>query len=82
MAVPRHLEEAAQRLEDAAVRIEEARASPHNMDTLRSWLEALTDYAEALSDLHRFTNESVHEKLHELSARLRTEHSAASLISD
>lgn len=70
MPVPKHLDEAASRLEGAAIRIERARSAPTSLDSLREWLEAITEYADALSDLHRFTNESVHEKLHELAARL------------
>jgi len=73
MSVPRHLEEASTRLEGAAARIEQARAAPTSLETLREWLDAVTAYAEALSDIHRFTNESVHEKLHELASRLKIE---------
>jgi hypothetical protein len=74
MSVPQQLEKAATRLEEAASRIEIARASPQGPETLYEWLDALTAYVEALSDMHRFTNESIHEKLHELAARLRVEH--------
>lgn len=70
MTIPKHLEEAVSRLEDASARIEQARAAPTTLETLRDWLEAVTAYAEALSDVHRFTNESVHEKLHALATRL------------
>jgi hypothetical protein len=73
MSVPRHLDEAAERLEAASARIERARGAPRSQETLAQWLEAVTDYAEALSDLHRFTNESVHEKLQSLARQLRTE---------
>lgn len=73
MPIPKHLDEAAGRLEGAAVRIERARAEPTSLESLREWLDAVTEYAEALSELHRFTNESVHEKLHELAARLNVE---------
>jgi hypothetical protein len=73
MSVPDHVTEAASRIELAEARIEQARAKAPTMETLREWLEALTAYTEALSDLHRFTNESVHEKLHELAARVGLE---------
>ena len=33
------------------------------------WLEALTDYCLALSEVQSYHNESVHEKLHELAGR-------------
>ena len=73
MSLPEHLAEAASRLELAAARIEQARAAPPSLETVREWLDALTAYTEALSDLHRFTNESVHEKLHEVAARVGLE---------
>lgn len=71
MAVPKHLEEAVTRLEMAAERIDLARAAPLSLESQREWLEALTDFVQALGEIHEFTNESVHEKLHELAGRLR-----------
>ena len=68
MAVSRHLGEAAERLEEARARIELARAGDGGLT--RQWLEAVTDYLFALSDIQRFANESVHEKLHELGAHV------------
>ncbi|HEX8825683.1 MAG TPA: hypothetical protein VF794_37585 [Archangium sp.] len=70
MALPRHVDEAADKLHEAFARIEEARAKPPSPESLHEWLAALTDYAEALMDLHEFTNESVHEKLHVLAGLL------------
>ncbi|MHB8872207.1 MAG: hypothetical protein ACYC8T_00835 [Myxococcaceae bacterium] len=70
MALPKHLDEATARLERASERIERARAKPSTPETQREWLEALTDFTLALSDIHQFTNESVHEKLHELAGRV------------
>lgn len=70
MPVPRHLEEAAKRLEEASARIREARASTEAQGPYREWLEALTDYTDALSEVQRFANESVHEKLRRLAAQL------------
>src|ERR1044071_134301 len=64
MALPKHVDDAADRLHEAFARIEAARAAPTSTESLREWLTALTDYAQALMDLHEFTNESVHEKLH------------------
>lgn len=68
MPVPRLLAEAASRMEAASRRIEEARGGRAN--TEREWLEALTDLVLATADVQRFSNESVHEKLHELAARI------------
>ena len=73
MATPEHLREAASRAEDAMRRIEMARESAFTPETSRVWLLALTDYVSALTDLHRFTNESIHEKLHELARHLRVD---------
>jgi hypothetical protein len=70
MALPRHVDDAADRLHEAFARIEAARAGPTTPESLREWLNALTDYAQALMDLHEFTNESVHEKLHVLAGLL------------
>ncbi len=70
MALPRHVDDAADRLHEAFARIEAARAGPSTPENLREWLSALTDYAQALMDLHEFTNESVHEKLHVLAGML------------
>lgn len=70
MPVPKHLEEAASRAEAAEARIRELRSGPTTQEKLEQWLAALTDYVVALSDVHRFTNESVHEKLHDLAGRM------------
>lgn len=75
MTVPKHLEEAAHRLEDASERVELARVGPQTDENLRGWLDALTDYVQALAEIHEYTNESIHEKLHELARRLRLEES-------
>ncbi len=66
MPVPKHLESAAARLKEAEFRIDEARRAPDSSDNQRRWLEALTDYCTALSEIQAYNNESVHEKLHEL----------------
>ena len=70
MPVPRLLDEAASRMETASRRVEEARARRASAKREREWLEALTDFVVALADVQRFSNESVHEKLHELAARI------------
>ena len=70
MAVPKHLDEAASRLKEAWLRIETARESAESLDSLKEWLAALTDYAEALKDIHEYSNESIHEKLHQLSRQV------------
>jgi hypothetical protein len=69
MTLAKHLEDATARLREASVRIDEARALPANADSVRRWLEALTDFCAALADIQTYANESVHEKLHELAAR-------------
>ncbi|MFZ5876711.1 MAG: hypothetical protein ACOYXU_09910 [Nitrospirota bacterium] len=70
MPIPGHLEEAAARLSEASWRIDQAKAKPFNAETEREWLSALTDYSLALSDIQRFNNESIHEKLHALTGRV------------
>ncbi|HVO26876.1 MAG TPA: hypothetical protein VMW56_24970 [Candidatus Margulisiibacteriota bacterium] len=70
MPVPKHLDEAAARLKAASVRIDEARGKPASIDVLQEWLAALTDFCLALSEVQSFSNESVHEKLHELAGRV------------
>lgn len=72
MALPKHLEEAADRLEDAQLRIEAAQGRSRSLESLGDWLAALTDFSTALADVQRYANESIHEKLHEIGARLGT----------
>jgi len=69
MTVPKHLDEAAARMKEATFRIEAARQGPVTCENQKIWLEALTDYCLALSEVQAFCNESVHEKLHELAGR-------------
>jgi hypothetical protein len=71
MTLPKHLEEAAARLEEASWRIDQARKKPFSLESQQEWLNALTDYSFALSEIQQLTNESVHEKLHELAGRVR-----------
>ena len=73
LAVPEHLKEAAQRLEAAAYRIDQAREQPLTPESQREWLEGLTEFCLALSDVQEFSNESIHEKLHELAGTLGPE---------
>jgi hypothetical protein len=70
MAVPKHLEEAAARLKDASLRISQVRDLPFTAENQKAWLEALSDFCVALSDIQSYNNESVHEKLHELAGRI------------
>ena len=70
MTVPKHLEEAAARLKDASLRIAAVRELPFTAENQRAWLEALSDFCVALSDIQTYNNESVHEKLHELAGRI------------
>lgn len=70
MALPQHVDEAANRLKAAAARIEDARGRAVTVENLRNWLGALTDFTQALSDVNSFNNESIHEKLHALADRM------------
>ena len=70
MSLPKHLEDAVARLKEALFRIEQARAKPLTLENQRDWLNALTDFSLALSDIHEYNNESIHEKLHEIAGRL------------
>ena len=69
MTLSKHLEEAVARLKEASWKIDEARAKPPTLENLQAWLNALTDYTMAVTDIHELTNESIHEKLHQLAAR-------------
>ena len=73
MALPKHLEEAAERLKEASFRIDEARAKPLGPESLGEWLAALTEYALALAEIQQYNNESIHEKLHALAGRVGLE---------
>jgi len=70
MTVPKHLEDAVAKLKEAEFRIDEARRGPVTCENQKVWLEALTDYCLALSEVQAYNNESVHEKLHELAGRV------------
>jgi hypothetical protein len=70
MAIPEHLDEAADRLKEAAYRLDEARAKSASVESLREWLDALTTYAIALGDIHQATNESIHERLNKITWKL------------
>ncbi len=69
MSVAKHLEDAVTRLKTASYRIDQAREKPVTPESHKEWLEALTDFTLALSEIQQYNNESVHEKLHELAAR-------------
>jgi len=69
MTLPKHLNEAVARLEEAARRIDQAREKKVTTETLYEWLGAVTDYAFALNEVHKFNNESIHEKLNILAGR-------------
>jgi hypothetical protein len=70
MPVPHQLDESVSRLREARRRVDAARQRPLSLESTREWLEALTDVTTALSDIHSLNNESVHEKLHDLAARV------------
>jgi hypothetical protein len=68
MSLGKHIEQAIGRLEEASFRIEDARNKPLSLESLRDWLAAVTDYCTAASDVQRYANESVHEKLHAIAS--------------
>lgn len=70
MTVPKHLDEATTKIKEATFRIGQARQGPLTGENQKVWLEALTDYCVALSEVQAYCNESVHEKLHELAGRV------------
>lgn len=70
MALPKQLEEATARLEEATWRIDQARNKPLSQESLQEWLNALTDFSLAQSEIHQLNNESIHEKLHELAGQV------------
>jgi hypothetical protein len=70
LAVPKHLEAAANRLDAASARLKEVQDRPFSGDTQKEWLEALTEFCFALSDVQEYAHESVHEKLHELASAI------------
>ena len=70
MTLPRHLDEAVAKLEQASYQIDQARAKPLTLDSVREWLEGLTSYVRATTEIQQLDNESVHEKLHELAGRV------------
>jgi hypothetical protein len=71
MSVSRHVDESVAQLRMASARINAARQRALSLKSLREWLEALTDFTSALSDIQSFNNQSVHEKLHDLATRGR-----------
>ncbi len=70
MTVSRHLEEAAHRLKEARLQIDLVPEGPATCENQKVWLEALTAYCQALGNIQSYNNESIHEKLHELAAKL------------
>ena len=70
MAVTQLMKAASERMEQAARRLRIAREGPFTPSALQEWLSALTDYALALGEVQAFSQESVHEKLQQLSHEL------------
>lgn len=73
MSLQRQLEDAVERLEIASARVSDLRARPDSPEAVREWLEALTDMISATSDIQALNDESIHEKLHALAARMGLE---------
>ena len=74
MTLRKLVEGATERLSEANARIERAKEGPLDAERTKEWLEALTQYVTALGEIHTLTNESVHEKLHELAGRAGLKH--------
>jgi hypothetical protein len=70
MTLPKHLDDAVAKLEQASWQIEQVRAQPVTLENLREWLEGLTNYAKATTEIQQLNNESLHEKIHELASRI------------
>ena len=70
MTLPKHLDEAVAKLEQASYQIEQARAKSLTLDSVQEWLEGLTGYVMAVTEIQQLNNESVHEKLHDLAGRV------------
>lgn len=77
MALIKHLEEAADRLKHAGARMKDARVKPITPESLHEWLNALTDYSFALSDLHDINTEAIQEQLEGLAAARQRQSSSA-----
>lgn len=73
MSLPKHIEDAAGRAKEASFRIEEVRAQPLTLERVEEWLNALTDFVLALSDVQAYNDESLYETLQEITARLGME---------
>jgi hypothetical protein len=74
MTLPKHLDDAVAKLEQASHQIDQARANPLTLENIREWLEGLTNYVKATTEIQQLNNESVHEKLHDLAGRIGLRH--------
>lgn len=72
MSLQEHIDSALDKLERANRRLEQARQG----EALRPWLEALTDYVLALSDVAALDRESLDETLNRITARLGMDQAA------
>jgi hypothetical protein len=70
------VQQALDRLESAERRIQRAREEPATPDNLREWLDAVSDFARALSEIHELDRESLHRRLDEVSGSLGLERPA------
>ena len=70
MALMKHLEEA-DRLKKSGAQMEEARGKPITPEIMHEWLNAVTEYSFALSDLHDINMEAMQEQLDDLTGRRR-----------
>jgi len=70
MPVTKLMNAASEKMETAAAKLRSAREGAFTPSALQEWLTALTDYALALGEVQQYSQESIHEKLQQLSREL------------
>jgi hypothetical protein len=70
MAATEHMKASADKMEQAAARLLAAREGAFTPSGLQKWLSALTDYALALGEVQELSQQSIHEKLQQLTRAL------------
>jgi hypothetical protein len=70
------VQQALRRLENAERRIQRAREAPSTPENMREWLEAVSDFAHALSEIQELDRESLHHRLDQVSGALGLERPA------
>ena len=70
MPLPEHMQQALSRLERADLKVKSASRKPDSPERIEEWLEGLTEYVLALSDLHELDREDLANELGVIKARL------------